>query len=172
MYAWLSEPGRWCKWNTKNLYWFGLRMPYVQCEIGSLYCLVPKGACSRSVQAGCERGLSPKSRLCVMGRALLATLCENSLGVWCCFAVVVCCVDGRVLVVSPGSSFIVSRGTQGFTCMIGDLLCWVVMPQSWPYRSLPIPSLRHGWHHGCSCEGLPSPVEVVGVGSVILQPVL
>jgi len=30
---------------------------------GSLYNLAPKGACSRGVQAGCERGLSPKSRL-------------------------------------------------------------------------------------------------------------
>ena len=30
---------------------------------GGLYCLAPKGAYSRSVQAGCERGLSPKSRL-------------------------------------------------------------------------------------------------------------
>ena len=33
-------------------------------EIGGLYCLAPIGACSRGVQAGCERGLSPKSRLC------------------------------------------------------------------------------------------------------------
>jgi len=32
-------------------------------EIGGLYCLAPKGACSRGIQAGCERGLSPKSRL-------------------------------------------------------------------------------------------------------------
>jgi len=56
-------------------------MPYVQCEIGGLYYLAPKGACSRGVQAGCERGVSPKSRLCVVDRALLATLCENSLGV-------------------------------------------------------------------------------------------
>jgi len=37
-------------------------MPYVQYEIGGLYCLALKGACSRGVQAGCERGLSPKSR--------------------------------------------------------------------------------------------------------------
>ena len=33
-------------------------------EIGDLYCLAPKCACSRGVQVGCERGLSPKSRLC------------------------------------------------------------------------------------------------------------
>jgi len=33
-------------------------------EIGGLYNLAPKGACSRGVQAGCERGLSLKSRLC------------------------------------------------------------------------------------------------------------
>ena len=43
-------------------------------EIGGLYCLAPKGACSRGVQAGCERGLSPRSRLCVMDRMLIATL--------------------------------------------------------------------------------------------------
>jgi len=49
-------------------------MPYVQYEIGGLYCLAPKGACSRGIQAGCERGLSPRSRLYVVDRALLATL--------------------------------------------------------------------------------------------------
>jgi len=32
-------------------------------EIRDLYCLAPKGACSMGIQAGCERGLSPKSRL-------------------------------------------------------------------------------------------------------------
>ena len=49
---------------------------------GGLYCLAPKGACSRGVQAGCERGLSPRSQLGVVDRALIATLCVNSLGVW------------------------------------------------------------------------------------------
>ena len=49
-------------------------MPYVQCESRSLYCLAPESACSRSVQADCERGLSPKSRLCVVDIAVLATL--------------------------------------------------------------------------------------------------
>jgi len=44
-------------------------------EIGGLYCLAPKDACSRGVQAGCERGLSPRSRLGVVDRALIATLC-------------------------------------------------------------------------------------------------
>jgi len=99
-------------------------MSYVQCEIGSLYCLAPKGACSRGVQAGCERGLSSKSRLCVVDRALLATLRENSFGivVFVC-GLTVCCVDELVLVVSPGSPFIVLRGAQVFTCVIGDFLC-------------------------------------------------
>jgi len=41
---------------------------------GICIALHPKGACSRGVQAGCERGLSPKSRLCVVDRALVATL--------------------------------------------------------------------------------------------------
>ena len=49
-------------------------MPYVQCEIGGLYCLAPESACSRGILAGCERGLSPRSQLCVEDRALLATL--------------------------------------------------------------------------------------------------
>jgi len=67
-------------------------MSYVQCEIAGLYCLAPKGACGRGVQAGCERGLSPKSRLCVVDRALLTTLRENSLGVECddCLDCVLC----------------------------------------------------------------------------------
>ena len=58
----------------RELYWFGLRMPYVQCEIGSLYCLAPESSCSRGIQAGCERGLSPRSRLCVVDRVVLAAL--------------------------------------------------------------------------------------------------
>ena len=58
----------------RELYWFGLRMPYVQREIGGLYCLAPESARSRGVQASCERGLSPRSRLFVVDRALLATL--------------------------------------------------------------------------------------------------
>ena len=49
--------------NTKGLYWFGPRMPYVQCESRSLYCLAPESACSRGVQASCERGICPRSRL-------------------------------------------------------------------------------------------------------------
>jgi len=40
-------------------------MPYVQCEIGGLYCLAPKGACSRGIQAGLrERAKSQVSALC------------------------------------------------------------------------------------------------------------
>jgi len=39
-----------------------------------MYCLAPKGACSQGVQAGCKRGLSPRSRLCVVDRVLAATL--------------------------------------------------------------------------------------------------
>jgi len=58
----------------RELYWFGLKVPYVQCEFGGLYCLAPKSARSRGIQAGCERGLSLRSRLCVVERALLATL--------------------------------------------------------------------------------------------------
>jgi len=58
----------------RELYWFGLKMPYVQCEIGGLYCLAPKSACSRGIQVGRERGPSPSSRLCVVERALFATL--------------------------------------------------------------------------------------------------
>ena len=51
----------------------GQRCP-TSSEIGGLYCLAPKGACSRGVQAGCERGLSPRSRLCGVDRVLVATL--------------------------------------------------------------------------------------------------
>jgi len=58
----------------RELYWFGLKMPYIKCEIGGLYCLAPESACSRGIQAGCERGLSPRSRLCVVDRVLLATM--------------------------------------------------------------------------------------------------
>ena len=36
---------------------------------GGLYCLAPKGACSMGVQAGCKRGLSPKSRLMCGGQS-------------------------------------------------------------------------------------------------------
>ena len=43
-------------------------------EIRGLCCVAPKGACSRGLQAGCERGLSPRSRLYVVDRALVATL--------------------------------------------------------------------------------------------------
>jgi len=92
-------------------------MPYVQCEIGGLYYLAPKGACSRGVQAGRERGLSPRSRLCVVDRARLATLCVNLLG-----AMVLCVLIACVLDVSPGSPFIVSSGHKVFTCVTGDLL--------------------------------------------------
>ena len=41
----------------------GLERP-TSSEIGGLYSLASKGACSRGVQVGCERGLSPRSRLC------------------------------------------------------------------------------------------------------------
>ena len=51
----------------------GQRCP-TSSEIGDLYCLAPKDACSRGVQAGCERGLSPRSRLCAMDGMLVATL--------------------------------------------------------------------------------------------------
>jgi len=68
-------------------------VPYVQCEIEGLYCLATKGACSRGVQAGCERGLSPRSRLCVADRARLATLCVNSLGVVVLCALSLGCPD-------------------------------------------------------------------------------
>ena len=81
---------------------------------GVCIALHPKDACSRGEQAGCERGLSFKSRLCVVNRALLATLRGGSLGVWW-----LCVVSGRVLVVSPGSPFIVSRGAQVLTYVIG-----------------------------------------------------
>ena len=40
----------------------GLECP-TSSEIGGLYSLAPKSACSRGVQVGCERGLSPRSRL-------------------------------------------------------------------------------------------------------------
>ena len=59
-------------------------------EIGGLYCLAPKGACSRGVQAGCERGLSPRSRLCVVDKALVATCWWIGLESWCVCAV---CLD-------------------------------------------------------------------------------
>ena len=49
--------------NTGGLYWFRLWMPYVQCGDRSLYYLAPESACSRGVQAHCERGLSPRSWL-------------------------------------------------------------------------------------------------------------
>jgi len=85
-------------------------MPYVQCEIGGLYCLAPKSACSRCIQVGCERGLRPKSQLCVVDRARFATLCVNLLGV------LVLCVSAEswlcVFDVSPGSPFIVTRGLR------------------------------------------------------------
>ena len=41
----------------------GLECP-TSSGIGGLYILAPKGACTRGVQAGCERGLSPRPRLC------------------------------------------------------------------------------------------------------------
>jgi len=58
----------------RELYWFRLRVSYVQSEIGSLYCLAPESACSRGIQAGCERRLSPRSRLCEVDKVVLATL--------------------------------------------------------------------------------------------------
>jgi len=91
-------------------------MLYVQCEIGGLYCLAPKGVCSRGVQAGCEKGLSPKSRFCVVGRALLATLHENSLGV-----VVFLCVAWSCLGCEPWLPFYSLKGAQDFTCVSSDL---------------------------------------------------
>ena len=51
----------------------GQRCP-TSSEIGGLCCLTPKGACGRGVQAGCERRLSPRSRLCVMDRMPVATV--------------------------------------------------------------------------------------------------
>ena len=68
----------------RELYWFGLRVPYVQCESRSLYCLAPESACSRGIQASCEGGLSPQSRLCVVDRAFLVTLvCVCGLALSC-----------------------------------------------------------------------------------------
>jgi len=58
-------------------------------EIGGMYCLAPKGACSRGVQAGCERGLSPKSRL--RGGQSAGCYSVNELAVKC---VIVGCVYG------------------------------------------------------------------------------
>ena len=66
----------------RELYWFRLSVPYIQCKSWSLYCLAPESACSRGVQADCERGLSPKSRLRVVDRAMFATL--ECVCVWSC----------------------------------------------------------------------------------------
>jgi len=90
---------------TQRIYTGSGRECPTSSEIDGLYCLAPKGACSRGVQAGCERRLSPKSRLCG-GQS--AGGCSRSE-----------CVD-RVcmnlvnlnLVVSPGSPFIASRGDR------------------------------------------------------------
>jgi len=49
---------------TQEIYTGSGRECPTSSEIDDLYCLAPKGACSRSVQAGCERGFDPKSRLC------------------------------------------------------------------------------------------------------------
>jgi len=43
-------------------------------RLGVCIALHLKSARSRGIQAGCERGLSPRSRLCVVDRVLLATL--------------------------------------------------------------------------------------------------
>ena len=81
-------------------------MPYVQCEIGDLYCLARESARSRGIQAGREIGLSPRSRLCVVDRALLATL------------VCVCGLASSSGVVSVGCvpwlPFYSHKGSQGF----------------------------------------------------------
>ena len=41
--------------NTEGLYWFRVKMPYVQWEGWSLHFLASESACSRGVQGGCER---------------------------------------------------------------------------------------------------------------------
>ena len=80
---------------------------------GGLYNLAPKGACSRGVQAGCERGLSPKSRLC--GGQSVGCYYASECGELCVL----------VLIMSPGSPFIASRGGR---FLHGD---WRFPPAEW-----------------------------------------
>ena len=110
-------------------------------EIGSLYCLAPKGSCSRGVQAGCERGAkSQVSAWCDGQSADCCSACELTWSV-----VIMCCVDEwTCLGCEPWLPFYSLKGRRAFTCLIGDFPCWVVKPQSRPCRSSPIPSLRHG----------------------------
>ena len=79
----------------------GLECP-TSSEIGGLYILAPKGACSRGVQAGCERGLSPRSRLCGGQSAGRCSVNEHG----------GCACVNMNLVLSPGSPFIASRGDR------------------------------------------------------------
>jgi hypothetical protein len=84
----------------------GLECP-TSSEIRDLYSLAPKGACSRGIQAGCERGLSPKSRLC------------GGQSAGCC-SVSKCggrvCVFGEpALSCEPWLPFYSLKGRQGFT---------------------------------------------------------
>ena len=113
----------------RELYRFGLSVPYVQCESRGLYCLATKGACSRGVQAGCERGLSPKSRLCGVDRVVLATL--ERVCVLSCLVFLRC---ERVLDVCSGSSFIATRGRRAFTCFDS----WSTSSKWWSNSSDPM----------------------------------
>ena len=40
--TWLPKLRWWCKWDTEGLYWFGPRMPYIQCDRGFCITLHPK----------------------------------------------------------------------------------------------------------------------------------
>ena len=151
--------------NTGNLYWFMPRMPYVQWESRSLYCLTPESACSRGIQAGCERGLSLRSRLwevsgveCTTGGLHLCLEC-------CCF----CCCVGWV----PCLPFYSRKGWLGFyMCKPVNYLWCVEQVTVQTLWRLATSSLRYGWRRGHSCGGSPSPVWAVEVGSEALQHVL
>jgi len=99
--------------NTEDLYWFGPRMPYVQWESWGLYCLAPESACSRGIQAGCERGLSPRSWLWEVSEGRLNVLSPflYVCGVEC--ATLVPCVFVDVQRV-PCLPFYSHKGWQGF----------------------------------------------------------
>ena len=91
----------------RDLYWFGLEMPYVQWEIEGLYCLAPESASSRGVQAGLrERAKSQVSALC----GGQSTICYSGVCVVLPWVLVLRACLGCV----PWFPFYSLKGTQGF----------------------------------------------------------
>jgi hypothetical protein len=157
-------------------------MPDVQWESRGLYCLAPESACSRGIQAGCERMLSPRSRL---RKWRDAPYPESPFSTWVkcvlldelCLCVALLCYTCALCLIwskgCPASPFIAARGGRAFTCVS----LRVIFSVRWSDSADPVKIDRlvlvvwaTAWWSLLAAST--SPVWIVEVGSEVLWLVL